>query len=51
MGGAVGVGSGDGELGVHVGELTLYELVVGDWGGELDPCVGVWEDKVEYGLH
>ena len=36
---------------VHVGELALDELVVGDGGVELFAGVGVGEDEVESGLH
>lgn len=49
--GEEGVGARGREFGVHVGELGLDELVVGDGGGELGAGVGVGEGEGECGLH
>ncbi len=50
-GDAVGVGGGGAVFGVHVCELGLDELVVGDGGGELGAGVGVGEGEGEGGGH
>ena len=47
----IGVGRRGAGFGVHVCQLGLDELVVGDRGGELFSGVGVWEDEVEGGAH
>lgn len=51
LGGGICVRPGGAELGVHVGQLALDELVVGDGSAELFPGVRVREDEVQRGLH
>lgn len=47
----VGICSGGSQLGVHIRELALNQLVVRDGGAELLSDVGVGKNQIEGGLH